>query len=59
MKCSRDYPLAKADGIKSDNRLENLRLIRGRADHMSFNMLQRENKHLRRRVEQLENLLKM
>lgn len=42
------------NGIKDDNRLENLVLIKGRADHMSFNMLQATNKQLERRVSLLE-----
>ena len=42
------------NGIKSDNRLENLRLIKGSADHTSFVLLQKENKYLQERIQQLE-----
>ncbi len=42
------------NGVRDDNGPENLRLIKGQADHQSFNFLQRQNNQLKQRIEQLE-----
>lgn len=42
------------NSVRDDNRLENLELIKGRSNHMPFNLLQQENKRLKKRVEVLE-----
>ena len=41
------------NGIRDDNRLENLHLIAGRGDHASFNLLQAANRQLEKQVRQL------
>ena len=43
------------NGIRTDNRLENLELIKGNQHHAPFNILQQENKRLRKLVERLQN----
>ncbi len=45
------------NGIKDDNRLENLEIIKGGANHSSFNLLQKENKYLKKTIKELEKRL--
>ena len=42
------------NGIRNDNRIENLSLMKGRAAHSGFNILQRNNMKLEKRILQLE-----
>ena len=42
------------NGIRNDNRLENLDLIKGHHNHLGFTLLQKENKQLRRKIKELE-----
>lgn len=45
------------NGVKDDNRIENLALLTGRHEHASFNLLQAVNKRLEQRIEVLEKRL--
>ena len=47
------------NGVKNDNRLENLTLLSSRSLHMGDILLRRENKKLRRQVAELEIKIKL
>ena len=47
------------NGIKGDNRLENLSRLSSQSQHMGDIILKRENKKLRKRVDELETRIKL
>lgn len=45
------------NGIRDDNRMENLELLPSQAEHLSITFLVEENKKLKKRIAELEKLL--
>jgi len=42
------------NGVRQDNRIENLKLLKGQADHTSMCILQKENERLKRQIRELQ-----
>ncbi len=45
------------NGIKKDNHIENLTLLKGQPDHLSFCILRKENEHLKSQIQSLQGRL--